>query len=92
VARDIRCATRHALVSRLLIMIHHGIAPMCYLLVIISFVIFFLFVGRSYIESGHLYYVRLEPRWFGCSLLDMFVLHACEPLINSVRVVSKPHY
>jgi hypothetical protein len=63
-----------------------------YLLMIISFVTFFLFVRMSYIKSGHFYYVRLEPRWFGCSLLDTFVLHTCEPLINSVRVVSKPRY
>jgi hypothetical protein len=52
----------------------------------------FLFVGRSYIKSGHLCYVRLEPRWFGCNLLDPFVLYACEPLINSICVVDKPRY
>jgi hypothetical protein len=52
----------------------------------------FLFVGRSYIRSGHLCYIRLEPRWFGCNLSNPFVLHASEPLINSVRVVGKPRY
>jgi hypothetical protein len=92
VARDIRCAARHALVSRLLVMIHHGTAPMCYLLVIISLVIFSYFVERSYIKLGHLCYVRLEPRWFGCNLSDTFMLHVCEPLINSILVVGKHRY
>jgi hypothetical protein len=73
-------------------MIHHGTVPMCYLLVIIPWLSFPIFVRRSYIESGYLCYVRLEPRWFGCNLLDAFVLHVCEPLINSVLVVGKHRY
>jgi hypothetical protein len=65
---------------------------MGYLLMINSLVIFPIFVGRSYIESGHLCYVRMKPRWFGCNLLNTFVLLLCEPLINSVLVVGKYRY
>jgi hypothetical protein len=69
-----------------------GTTPMGYLLMINSLVVFPIFVGRSYIELGHLCYVRMKPRWFGCNLLDMFVLLVCEPLINSVLVVGKHRY
>jgi hypothetical protein len=44
----------------------------------------FLFWLEGWIESGHLCYVRLEPHWCGCNLLDTFMLHVCEPLINSI--------
>jgi hypothetical protein len=65
-------------------MIHHGTPPMCCLLMIIFLGYPFLIWLEGYIELGHPGYVRLEPRWYGCNLLDMLVHHVCEPLINSI--------